>query len=66
MIEKCDMSGLQDVVDVCIKELKENHFGLLKSIIMDAITSGLLQTYSVRSNLEMAIRDILINIKNYE
>ena len=63
MIANCDLSGLQDVIDICINELKENHFKLLKEVILDAIVSGFINNYTFHSNLKMAIQTILADMQ---
>ncbi len=58
LIEECDYSKLQDIVDLAILDLRHNY----NDILIDVLTLQLLQSFrnsNFESGLNMTIRDIL-------
>lgn len=64
MMEKCDYSGLQEMVDSMIKDLKENYHTILMEILSDRLVSGLMDTTSFRTGVEETIRDHIWKMNN--
>jgi hypothetical protein len=63
-MEDCDYSGLQEVVDLMIKDLKENYHKILIEILSDRLMRGLADTWSFQDSLENTIRKELNNYHN--
>lgn len=59
MLEKLDYSALQEVVDKCINELKENHKDILEKVILEMILQGFKRTYSFNEILEDVTKNII-------
>ena len=51
LVSDCDYSKLQEVVDVSIDDLKENHERILKDLFIEAIVKSLNNTYSFRETV---------------
>ena len=66
IIAGCDYSKLQDVVDLCIDKLKENHDHILKEILLESIVSGLTSSYRFKDEIDSAIREELYRIRQVE
>ena len=64
MLEKLDYSGLQEVVDKCIEDLKNNHKDILEKVLLEIIVQGLTNTYTFRDTLEFSTRDIIRQMNN--
>jgi len=64
IIESCDMSSLQEVVDKCIDQLKDKYDTILMSILTDMLTSGFTNNYAFQESLKTAIRAELCRINN--
>lgn len=65
MMEKCDYSGLQEVVDKMIDDLKENYRKILLEILSDRLTSGIMNTTSFRNGVEEVIREEVWKMNNH-
>lgn len=59
MLEKLDYSALQEVVDKCINELKENHKDILEEVMLEMIIQGFKSTYSFNEILKDTIKNII-------
>jgi hypothetical protein len=57
ILEKCDFSGLQEVVDNCIKDLKENYDHILIKVLSSMISESLSSTY----NFKYAVQNEICN-----
>ena len=55
MVKTCDFSGLQPMVDACIKTVTENHKNILRDILLNQMTETLMNTYSFKEQLRSAI-----------
>jgi len=64
IINDCDCSKLQDVVDASIKNLIENNKVILKELIMESLADKLANTYSFRESIQSSIYAILNNRQN--
>lgn len=64
MMEKCDYSGLQEVVDKMIKDLKENYHTILMEVLSDRLVSGLINTTSFKIGMEETIREHILKMNN--
>lgn len=64
MLEKCDYSGLQEVVDKMIDDLKENYHKILVEVLSDRLVSGLMDTTSFRNGMEEIIREEVFRMNN--
>ena len=64
MLEKLDYSALQEVVDKCINELKENHKDILEKVMLEMIVKGLKSTYNFNEILKDSIKNIICDM-NY-
>ena len=62
MVELCDMSKMQEIVDVCIDKLRDDYMNLLKEVISDAILHGLMDSYNMKRSMEDAIRETIYKI----
>lgn len=62
MINNCDMSKMQEVVDVCIEEIKKNYNSLLKQVIADNLIYGLTNNYNFRESISMTVRDTVYQV----
>ena len=60
-MKDCDYSGLQEVVDLMIKDLKENYHNILIEVLSDRLMIGLADTWSFKDNLENTIRKEIYN-----
>lgn len=58
--ENMDYSSLQNVVDNCIDDIKNNYESLLIRVITDMIATSLANTYNMQEILSKTIRDNLI------
>ena len=59
ILEKCDFSGLQEVVDNCIKDLKENYEHILIKVISSMISESLFNTHNFKFAVESVVCDEL-------
>jgi len=59
ILRDCDYSGLQEIVDNCIKDLKENYESLLIKIITYMIAESLSKTTNFKSSMNEAVYEIL-------
>lgn len=59
MLEECDFSGLQEVVDNCIKDLKENYEQILIKVISSMISESLFNTHNFKFAVESVVCDEL-------
>jgi hypothetical protein len=57
LLKECDYSGLQEVVDKMINDLKDNYHSILLEILSDRLTSGIMNTTSFRNGVEEIIRN---------
>ena len=64
ILNDCDYSGLQEVVDKCIEDLKENYRNILLTAISESLINGLTNTYSFQNVIRESIRDELIRLNN--
>ena len=64
IIESCDMSSLQEVVDKCIDQLKNKYNTILMRILTDMLTSSLTNNYTFQESLRNAIHAELSEINN--
>ena len=64
VLNDCNYSELQDVVDEAINTLKNEHYNILKNILKDMFIHGLTEDYTFRSSLELAINDVLCRRAN--
>ena len=64
LVNDCDYSGLQDVVDEAIKSVRDNHKEILGDMILRIITNGFFQDYNFRHQLEDAILNTIHRIRN--
>ena len=64
LVNDCDYSGLQDVVDEAIKSVRDNHKEILGDMILRIITNGFFQDYNFRNQLESVILDTIHRIRN--
>lgn len=64
IINDCDCSRLQDVVDASIKNLIENNEVILKKLIMESLADKLVNTYAFRESIQSSIYNILNNRQN--
>lgn len=62
MVELCDMSKMQEIVDACIDKLRDDYMNLLKEVISDAILHGLMDSYNMKRSMEDAIRETIYRI----
>ena len=62
MVELCDMSKMQEIVDACIDKLRDDYMNLLKEVISDAILHGLMDSYNMKRSMEDAIRETIYKI----
>lgn len=58
IIEKCDYSKLQEVVDVSIEHLKTNSDHILKDILLESIMNGLTNTYQFKNDIRHVLSEI--------
>ena len=59
ILEECDFSGLQEVVDNCIKDLKENYEQILIKVISSMISESLFNTHNFKFAVESVVCDEL-------
>lgn len=68
MVEKCDVSKLQDVVDICIKELKTNYETILRNLLSNLLVSGIINNCHFQSSVtevvNQKIYEVLSNNQN--
>ena len=64
IIESCDMSSLQEVVDKCIDQLKDKYDTILIRILTDMLTTGFIDNYAFRDSLKTTIHEELVRINN--
>ena len=64
IIESCDFSGLQEVVDKCIDKLKNNYDIVLKDILADMFVESLANNYAFNNSLKTTIRDQIRDMNN--
>lgn len=64
MLEKLDYSALQEVVDKCINELKENHKDILEKVMLEMIVKGLKSTYNFNEILEDTVKNVICNMNS--
>ena len=64
IIKNLDYSALQEVVDECIKNLKENHKDILEKILLEMMVSGLKDTYNFSTTLETTIQSVIYRMNN--
>lgn len=59
IIKQLDYSDLQDILDNMVDDLKENHERILKTVLIESICTGLMDTYAMRQSVENTIRGLL-------
>lgn len=64
IIEKLDYSALQEVVDECIKNLKENHKDILEEILLEMMVRGLTDTYNFATSVQSTIHSVMRDMNN--
>lgn len=66
MVKSCDFSELQPVVDACVQSVKTRHEELLKTLILEMISSSLVNTYGFREQISQTIYEVIsrMNIGN--
>lgn len=64
IIESCDMSSLQEVIDKCIDQLKDKYNTILMRILTDMLISGLTNNYAFQESLKNIIYTELSEINN--
>lgn len=64
MVKSCDFSGLQPVVDDCIKLVSENKESILRNIIFNQMVETLMNTYYFRDQLKSALTCEVMNAIN--
>ena len=64
MLEKLDYSGLQDVVDKCVNDLKENHKDILEELLLNALVGGLSNSYSFQEVLKETIHHEILRMNS--
>ena len=64
IINNCDYSKLQDIVDAAIEDLKTKHEHLLKEILCDTIIKGLVDNYSFKQSLSEIVSNELMRRNN--
>ena len=64
LVKSCDYSGLQSVVDEAIKSVKENHMDILRRLVSEILTNGLMNEYCFRRELENTIQDVIYRMRS--
>lgn len=64
LINDCDYSGLQEVADKCITNIKENSDKILKDILAEMMIRGLCDKYNFQERVKDAISDEMIRRNN--
>ena len=57
LINSCDYSKLQEVVDAAVENLKENNERILKDMFIEAIADRLSNTYTMRDSVTRILID---------
>ena len=61
LVKGCDTSGVQEIVDKAIEDIKGDVGGILRDVIKDFIVGGMMNQYSFQSALDRAITESLIS-----
>ena len=56
LMNGCDYSKLQEVVDAAVENLKENNERILKDMLIEALANSLSNTFSMRQSVENILR----------
>ena len=59
MLEKCDYSDLQEVVDKSIEMLKNNYKTLMERVVLNAIVSGLTSNCNFYDSVRFTLSEIM-------
>ena len=59
MLKQCDFSGLQDIVDDMIKDLKENYHSILVEVISKRIADSFVNDYRFKSEVADIVNVVL-------
>ena len=59
LIASCDYSGLQEVVDKAVEDIKDKHEYIMKDLIRDMIVKSLTDSFAFKSSVENSIREYL-------
>ena len=62
MFKQLDYSGLQDVVDKCIEELKTNYRDIIDKILLETMVAGMTKTCAFQDTVSSTVRDIIYQI----
>ena len=63
MLKQCDFSGLQDIVDEMIKDLKENYHDILVEVISKRIADSFIKDYGFQSEVANIV-NVVLNQRN--
>lgn len=58
LVRKADVSGIQEVADAMINDLKENHSRILERVLLDLMIDGLTNKYEFQSMLKRTLSEI--------
>ena len=64
LIENCDYSKLQEVVDKVIDSMVNNHETLLKEMLFEVIARGFTNSYSMQEAFKMSILPLTMDMEN--
>lgn len=64
LIEHCDYSKLQEVVDKVIDSMVNNHETLLKEMLFEVISRGFTNSYSMQEAFQNSILPLTMDMKN--
>lgn len=59
LIQNLDYSGLQEVADKCIEDLKEHYKDIIEKILLEMMVKGLTDTYSFKDKVSQVMSDIM-------
>lgn len=64
LIEHCDYSKLQEVVDKVIDNMVNNHETLLKEMLFEVISRGFTNSYSMQEAFKNSILPLTMDVEN--
>ena len=61
LLKECDFSGLQEIVDIMIKDLKDNYHDILVEILSKQLVGSMINTYEFGNKVTDIVRSELNN-----
>lgn len=62
LIQNLDYSGLQEIADKCIEDLKKHYKDIIEKVLLEMMVEGLTDTYSFNDKVRQTMSDIMYSV----